>query len=141
MKHTATLGARIGVGLIGGLIGIAVGNVLGMIVGDEFGSQESALIGRFVGMGIGLLGGAFVGAFLVGRPSVAGWCLGTVLAVGTVSFLAGFVGPTVFTPDSNQGPLLGILITGPLGFVIGAVVGLVIGLVRNGVNQTTTVES
>jgi len=35
------------------------------------------------------------------------------LVVGVVSFLAGFVGPIILRPDSNQGPLLGIFITGP----------------------------
>ena len=36
----------------------------------------------------------------------------------------------IFTPDANQGPLLGLLITGPLGCVVGAIVGLVVGLRR-----------
>ena len=50
--------------------------------------------------------------------------LGAVVA-GAVGFLAGFVGPGIFTPDANMGPMLGIFITGPLGFVSGAVWGLV----------------
>ena len=44
------------------------------------------------------------------------------LAVGSLSFLAGFIGPMIFS-SSNQGPLLGIFFTGPLGFVIGCVGG------------------
>jgi hypothetical protein len=47
-----------------------------------------------------------------------------------VAFLAGFAGPILLTPDSPQGPPLGIFFTGPLGFVVGAVIGLGIGLVR-----------
>jgi hypothetical protein len=47
------------------------------------------------------------------------------LVVGVVSFLAGFVGPIILRPDSNQGPLLGIFITGPAGFVLGGVGGFV----------------
>jgi hypothetical protein len=35
----------------------------------------------------------------------------------------GFFGPLIFTPDANQGPLLGIFITGPLGFVLGGIGG------------------
>jgi hypothetical protein len=31
----------------------------------------------------------------------------------------GVVGPLVIYPKANLGPLLGILITGPLGFVVG----------------------
>ena len=40
--------------------------------------------------------------------------------VGTPSFAAGFIGPVLIWPDGNLGPLLGILLTGPLGFVCGA---------------------
>jgi hypothetical protein len=47
------------------------------------------------------------------------------LVVGVVSFLAGFVGPIILRPDSNQGPLLGIFITGPVGFVLGGLGGFV----------------
>jgi hypothetical protein len=52
------------------------------------------------------------------------------LVLGGVGFVGGFVGPIVFTPESNQGPLLGIFITGPLGFIAGAVIGAVVSLVR-----------
>jgi hypothetical protein len=44
-------------------------------------------------------------------------------ALGAVSFSAGFFGPMILTPEANQGPLLGILITGPLGLIAGLVVG------------------
>jgi hypothetical protein len=44
----------------------------------------------------------------------AGWL------VGGVGFALGFVGPLVVSPDANLGPLLGILFTGPAGFVLGA---------------------
>jgi len=47
------------------------------------------------------------------------------LVVGVVSFLAGFVGPIILRPDSNQGPLLGIFITGPAGFILGGLGGFV----------------
>jgi hypothetical protein len=40
--------------------------------------------------------------------------------VGGISFVIGFIGPLIVTPKANLGPLLGILITGPLGFVVGA---------------------
>ncbi|RTL99573.1 MAG: hypothetical protein EKK31_24275 [Hyphomicrobiales bacterium] len=46
--------------------------------------------------------------------------------LGAIGFLGGFVGPVIFTPEANQGPLLGIFITGPLGFVLGLVVGFVL---------------
>ncbi len=46
------------------------------------------------------------------------------IVVGAVAFAAGFFGPIVFAPDANQGPLLGIFITGPAGFVAGALYGI-----------------
>jgi hypothetical protein len=50
--------------------------------------------------------------------------------VGAVAFVAGFVGPLIATPASTLGPLLGILITGPLGFVVGALGGFVVHKLR-----------
>ncbi|RVD68676.1 MAG: hypothetical protein E5Y89_20345 [Mesorhizobium sp.] len=38
--------------------------------------------------------------------------------LGIIGFLGGFVGLVIFTPEANQGPLLGIFITWPLGFVL-----------------------
>ena len=52
------------------------------------------------------------------------------LVLGCISFAAGFFGPMILTPSSNQGPLLGLLITGPLGFVLGLVIGTIVGFVR-----------
>jgi hypothetical protein len=52
------------------------------------------------------------------RASIrASWHMGWV--VGAVGFAIGFVGPLVIWPKSNLGPLLGILLTGPVGFVVG----------------------
>lgn len=44
---------------------------------------------------------------------------------GSVGFCIGFFGPIIFTPEANQGPLLGIFITGPLGFILGGIGGFV----------------
>lgn len=43
--------------------------------------------------------------------------------VGGAAFLVGFVGEIVFMPDANQGPLIGIVVTGPLGFILGSIAG------------------
>src|SRR5262245_34767723 len=51
------------------------------------------------------------------------------VVAGAVGFCGGFFGPLIFTPEANQGPLLGIFITGPLGFVGGGVAGFVHALV------------
>lgn len=45
------------------------------------------------------------------------------LVTGVVGFAAGFFGPIIFAPGANQGPLLGIFITGPLGVLLGAIGG------------------
>ena len=57
------------------------------------------------------------------------------LIVGVIGFCAGFFGPMLFAPGANQGPLLGIFITGPLGALLGAVGGLVRGLRASSVEE------
>jgi hypothetical protein len=49
-----------------------------------------------------------------------GRCPRTLLLFGAVGFLAGFLGPIALNPEANQGPLLGIFISGPLGLLFGA---------------------
>jgi hypothetical protein len=48
------------------------------------------------------------------------------LLVGGAGFVAGFFGPMILAPGANQGPLLGIFITGPLGAVAGAIGGAIL---------------
>ena len=52
------------------------------------------------------------------------------LIVGGIGFAAGFFGPMVFRPEANQGPLLGIFITGPGGFLLGLAYGVIRELSR-----------
>jgi hypothetical protein len=56
--------------------------------------------------------------------------LGGAMIVGTIGFMGGFFGPLIWAPDANQGPLLGLFVTGPLGFLIGGIVGCVYGVAR-----------
>ena len=58
-----------------------------------------------------------------------GGCLGAVI-LGGIGFCLGFFGPMIFMPEANQGPLLGIFITGPLGAIVGAVAGAIIAASR-----------
>ena len=60
------------------------------------------------------------------RPPLLLW----FLLPGSLGFAAGFFGPLIFSPDSNQGPLLGIFITGPGGALLGLVLGLAVRLLR-----------
>lgn len=48
---------------------------------------------------------------------------------GAVGFAAGFFGPMIFAPEANQGPMLGIFITGPGGFVLGGIAGAIYRIV------------
>ena len=57
------------------------------------------------------------------------------LVTGGIGFAGGFFGPLLFAPGANQGPLLGLFITGPLGFVLGAVGGAVYWLARRSHSQ------
>jgi hypothetical protein len=53
------------------------------------------------------------------------------LAVGGLSFAIGFFGPMFWLKhNSPQGPMLGIFVTGPAGFLVGLVGGAIVGLVR-----------
>jgi hypothetical protein len=45
------------------------------------------------------------------------------IVMGAIGFSAGFFGALIFHPEANQGPLLGIFFTGPLGFLAGAAGG------------------
>jgi hypothetical protein len=49
------------------------------------------------------------------------------LVLGVVGFVCGFFGPIALSPDANQGPLLGIFISGPGGALLGAILGLIVG--------------
>ncbi len=52
------------------------------------------------------------------------------MVLGGIGFAGGFFGPMMLTPDANQGPLLGIFITGPAGFVLGTALGWVYASTR-----------
>jgi hypothetical protein len=54
----------------------------------------------------------------------AGWC-------GIIGFVGGYFGP-IYLSDSNLGPLLGLFITGPGGFVVGALCGAAIAAGKPG---------
>lgn len=61
---------------------------------------------------------------------ISNMLIGAVI-LGGIGFLAGFFGPIIFTPEANQGPLLGIFFTGPLGFFFGGIAGLIYWAIRN----------
>ena len=93
-------------------------------------------LASIIAMPIGLAGAVAAWRLPVwnGRASLQRSILMSVLQgaliVGGIGFCAGFFGPMVFAPDANQGPLLGIFITGPLGALLGAIGGFVYGRSR-----------
>jgi hypothetical protein len=60
--------------------------------------------------------------------------MGPALLFGAIGFALGFFGPMILDPGANQGPLLGIFITGPLGFLG----GLIYGVAREWLNRDPT---
>lgn len=75
--------------------------------------------GRYVWRRAGSFSGSFASSVATGA-----------IVIGAIGFVAGFFGPLVFVPEANQGPLLGIFLTGPAGFLLGAVAGGVYWLVQ-----------
>ena len=60
----------------------------------------------------------------VSHGAISTTLLGAVI-FGGIGFAGGFFGPMVFAPEANQGPLLGIFITGPAGFLLGSIAGFI----------------
>ena len=85
-------------------------------------------------MGILLLIVMLVALFRYGLGSrwreIVGSAVRPAFVLGAIGFAAGFFGPMVFAPGANQGPLLGIFITGPAGFAVGLVYGIARTLLR-----------
>jgi hypothetical protein len=100
-------------------------------------SLLSSVPGHFVLAMLGSLAAAIAAGRYVwrrtasmGDNSLLGMTMGGALAVGAAGFVLGFFGPMILAPGANQGPLLGLFITGPLGFVLGGIGGFVYALVR-----------
>jgi hypothetical protein len=62
------------------------------------------------------------------HPTVASYSFIGAISLGSIGFIGGFIWPLIFSPENNLGPLLGIFITGPLGFALGLIGGIVVGL-------------
>jgi membrane protein DedA with SNARE-associated domain len=53
-----------------------------------------------------------------------GRILKPALIVWAIAFSVGYFGPIYWAPEANQGPLLGIFVTGPIGFFVGLAWGI-----------------
>jgi hypothetical protein len=101
---TVPIAAFVGSGWLGALLqpllSIGAGVLAGRSIWRQLGDPRG---GRFAAAGVG------------------------ALVVGGIGFAAGFFGPMLFAPEANQGPMLGIFITGPGGAVLGAIGGFLLG--------------
>jgi|SRR6267143_2352931 len=61
------------------------------------------------------------------------------LILGVIALCAGFFGPIIFRFGGNLGPLLGIFITGPLGFLFGLFGGFIYWRIKRKKGEMTTV--
>lgn len=88
--------------------------------------EEREWVANLVSLLCAVLAGRFIwtrtGDGARQRGLLAAMSIGA-LALGGIGFCAGFFGPLLLAPDANQGPLLGLFITGPLGFLLGGIGG------------------
>ena len=94
------------------------------VFGLLFGTGRLRWFGPLAALGAGAAVGRYVwrhSATMTG--SLATYVVMGAILTGTAGFAAGFFGPLIFLPGANQGPLLGLFFTGPLGFVLGAIGG------------------
>lgn len=60
--------------------------------------------------------------------SCGDWAAVGAVLLGLTGFVIGFLGPIRFQPWANQGPMVGIFLTGPGGALLGAIVGAALRL-------------
>jgi hypothetical protein len=112
---------RIAAGLIGiGALALAATSML------KVGFDRISILLQALSITIALF--CFWFALLAGSPPELDKLARTLLiglVAGVICFVPGFVGPLIFTPEDNLGPLIGIFLTGPAGFVLGSIGGFV----------------
>lgn len=64
------------------------------------------------------------------RNGVVGSAFSWALLLGAVGFACGFLGPIALNPEANQGPLLGIFVTGPGGALLGLALGAILAALK-----------
>jgi hypothetical protein len=116
------------VGLFGAaILSIVLSAVVSALLAFLGSATGGVLVARYVSKSPDLLSKA-QGPNGARVPSLLRSAATGAVLLGGIGFCAGFLGPMVLWPESNQGPLLGIFVTGPLGVVVGAVWGYVYNL-------------
>ena len=127
---------RCGIALVGAVAAYFFAGWLGAAVLSIWLPTEFAMFCAFLGSAVlAVLAARHIwrwsGALVSGRTAgVVEHAAAGAAIVGGVAFCGGFFGPIIFAPDANQGPLLGLFITGPLGVVAGGIAGAIYGLHR-----------
>jgi hypothetical protein len=116
-----------------GLVAVVCSVYALAVLRNEF-SNGFDMLGLMLGLGVGTaawLAWWFVlSAYRPEKWLLFKYTVVCALLCGGAAFATGFFGPMIFSPQSNQGPFLGIFVTGPLGLTVGAVLGWVFGLVK-----------
>jgi uncharacterized membrane protein YeaQ/YmgE (transglycosylase-associated protein family) len=60
----------------------------------------------------------------------SGLALSGALLMGVTGFVIGFFGPIKYQPWANQGPMVGIFLTGPGGLLLGGLIGTALGFLQ-----------
>jgi len=87
----------------------------------------------FISFVVAVVAGGYAWLHAEGMPRhLAAYTLSGAALFGGIGFAAGYFLPLLLAGGANQGPLLGIFITGPAGILIGAIAGLVYARGRSG---------
>jgi len=97
----------------------ALVNLLGMFRGEEFDPMPAILAACTI-VWIALWGWFALRGDRPASRARMKFVVRVGFVTGAIGFAIGFFGPLIWAPDSNQGPLLGIFVTGPAGFILGA---------------------
>src|ERR1700733_2476361 len=94
------------------ILGAFLGFVVGVLAwtGLPIFGLDLPRVGFYAFVAFAVAGGSFIGSL---NGPMLRWSAGKAAAGGALGLALGFVGPLLLEPDSPQGPLFGIFVTGP----------------------------
>jgi len=121
-----TTALKVVVAVLAFLAALNLVSALVLVFAPAHPSWPAAMLLLALRVGVAMIVARFIWRRLDGprvEPGMWPSIIAGALLVGAVGFAVGFFGPILFTPEANQGPLLGIFITGPLGLICGGIAG------------------